>query len=71
MSNLSQTIADFQEAWQRLSRRWEDTKAVWKDPIAWHFAKEYWDVLAPQPPAVQREMERLAQVIAGARRSVR
>jgi hypothetical protein len=27
-------------------------------------------VLAPQPPAVQREMERLAQVIAGARRSV-
>jgi len=28
-------------------------------------------VLAPQPPAVQREMERLAQVIAGARRSVK
>ena len=32
------------------------------------FEKEYWEVLAPQLPAVQREMERLAQVIAGASR---
>ncbi|MDZ7379871.1 MAG: hypothetical protein ONB06_11080 [candidate division KSB1 bacterium] len=71
MTNLSQTIANFQDAWQRLGRRWEDTRAVWNDPIAWHFVKEYWDVLEPQVPATQREMEHLAQVIAGAKRSVK
>ncbi len=71
MTTLSQTIANLQNAWQRLSRCWEDTKALWNDPVAWSFAKEYWDVLSPQPPAVQREMERLAQVIAGARRNVK
>lgn len=71
MTTLSQPIADLQNAWQRLQRCWQDTKILWNDPVAWSFTKEYWDVLAQQVPATQREMERLAQVIAGARRSVK
>jgi hypothetical protein len=40
---------------------------VWTDLVRHDFEKEYRDALAPRPPAVQRKMERLVQVIAGAR----
>ncbi len=71
MSDLSRTAAELQEAWFRLCQRWGETKNVWNDPVRWDFEKEYWDVLAQQPPAVQQEMEQLAQVIAGAKRNVK
>jgi hypothetical protein len=60
-----------QTAWRRLCQAWEDAKAVWNDPVRWSFEKEHWTPLEQQVPAVQREMERLAQVIAQARRSVK
>jgi hypothetical protein len=71
MSNLNITISRLESEWKALALRWEETKKVWTDLVRRDFEKEYWETLAPQPPAVQREMERLAQVIAGARRSVK
>lgn len=71
MANLNTAIAQLEAGWKALVLRWEETKKVWNDLVRRDFEKEYWDVLAPQPPAVQHEMERLAQVIAGARRSVK
>jgi hypothetical protein len=71
MSNLNSTAAELQETWQRLRQRWTDTVAVWNDPVRWDFEKQYWQPLEGQTQATQREMERLAQVIAQARRSVR
>lgn len=71
MSNLNQAIHHLESNWKALNLRWEETKKVWADLVRRDFEKEYWDVLALQVPATQREMERLAQVIAGARRSVK
>jgi hypothetical protein len=71
MSNLNSTAAELQEAWRRLCQRWTDTAAVWNDPVRWDFEKQYWQPLEAQTQATQREMERLAQVIAQAQRSVR
>lgn len=71
MSNLNTAIAHLDAAWKSLHLRWEKTKKVWNDPVRRDFEKEYWAALEQQIPATQREMERLAQVIAGARRSVK
>jgi len=71
MSNLNTAISHLETEWKALALRWEETKKVWTDLVRRDFEKEYWEALAPQPPAVQREMERLAQVIAGAKRSVK
>jgi hypothetical protein len=70
MTNLNTTIAQLDSAWKTLRQRWEATKAVWNDPVRWDFEKEYWMPLEGQVLATQREMERLAQVIAQARRNV-
>jgi hypothetical protein len=40
MSNLHTTRAELQEAWQRLSQRWQGTMALWNDPVRWQFERE-------------------------------
>jgi len=70
MGNLSTTGAELQEAWQRLCLRWQETISLWNDPVRWQFEREYWQPLEGQMPATLKEMERLAQVVAQARRSV-
>jgi hypothetical protein len=71
MSNLNVTAAALDDAWQRLRQRWEETKALWNDPVRWQFEREFWQPLESQMLTTQKEMERLAQMIAQARRSVR
>ncbi|MBM4467317.1 MAG: hypothetical protein FJ014_17485 [Chloroflexi bacterium] len=71
MANLNTAAAQLDFAFRTLRQRWEVTTSVWNDPVRWNFEKEYWTPLEMQVPATQREMERLAQVIAQARRSVR
>jgi len=71
MVNLSTAIAQLDSGWKTLRQRWEDTTAVWNDPVRWSFEKEHWTPLDAQAQATQREMEQLAQVIAQARRSVK
>ena len=70
MGSLNIAGTELQEAWKRLRLRWQETISLWNDPVRWDFEKEYWTPLETQVPITQREMERLAQVIAQARRSV-
>lgn len=71
MTQLQATAAELQQAWQLLQQRWQQTRAVWNDPVARSFEKEHWTPLEQQARATQQEMERLAQVVAQARRSVK
>lgn len=71
MSNLNNTSVELRDIWQRLNQRWEEAKALWNDPVRWSFEKEHWTPLEGQVQATQREMARLAQVIAQAQRSVK
>lgn len=71
MANLSTTQAQLSEAFQRLRRCWEDTKAVWNDKVRWDFEKIYWTPLEGQTQTTLKEMERLAQLIAYVRQSVK
>lgn len=71
MTQVQATAAELHEAWQRLMQRWQSTRALWNDPVARSFEKEHWTPLEQQTRTTQQEMERLAQVIAKARRSVK
>ena len=56
---------------QALRQRWSDTQSVWNDPVSRAFEQEYLVPLENQTQATQREMERLAQVIAQAKHGVK
>jgi hypothetical protein len=71
MASLSITHAQLFESFQRMCQRWEGSKAVWNDRVRWDFEKNYWTPLDSQTQVVLKEMERLAQIISQARRSVK
>lgn len=71
MTTLQQNAKELVEIWRRLHQRWQDAQAQWNDPVAHSFAKEHWALLEQQMHAVQQELERLAQVVAQAQRSVK
>ena len=71
MANLSTTITQLDTAFQTLRQRWEHTKALWNDSVRRGFEDDYWTPLEKQTQTTQREMERLAQVISQAQRSVK
>ena len=71
MATLGNAAADLETAFRQLEQRWEATKALWNDPVRWAFEREYWAPLEEETRAADREMERLGQVIAQARRAVK
>jgi len=71
MANLNAAIFQLDSAMKTLRQQWEATSAVWNDPVSRNFQQNHWAPLEAQVQATGREMERLAQVIAQARRSVK
>ena len=71
MENLSATRAELQESWQRLCQRWQGTTALWSDPMHWQFEREFWQPLETQVLATMNEMQKLADIVAQARRRVK
>jgi hypothetical protein len=71
VANLNTTLSQLDTALKTLRQHWEATSAVWNDLVSRNFEKDYWAPLEGQVQATGREMERLAQVIAQARRSVK
>lgn len=71
MANLGSTVTQLDSIWRVLRQRWEHAKTLWNDPVRWSFEKDHWVPLENQVQATQREMERVAQVISQAQRSVK
>jgi len=71
MTNLKRPAADLQDAWQLLSQRWEQTKPLWNDSVRWSFEKDHHAPLEDQVRTTQRELERLAQIVAQSQRQVK
>jgi len=57
--------------WQKFCLTWEQTKALWNDPVSRDFEQKAVLPLAEQEERTQRELERLTDVIEQARRNVR
>ncbi|MGB0383840.1 MAG: hypothetical protein ACPGWR_03370 [Ardenticatenaceae bacterium] len=68
---LNTPLAQLNTAHKRLNQRWEATKSVWNDSVQQDFEKRYFQPLERQTQATLKEMERLAQVIAKARRHLK
>ena len=71
MVNSNTAISQLDATWQTLRQRWEHAKTLWNDSVRRGFEEDYWTPLEKQTQATQREVERLAQVIAKARQSVK
>lgn len=71
MSNLSHSLDHLTNSWQVLQQRWQQTRVLWNDPVAWAFEKDLWTPLEAQVQETVREIERLAQVVSQAQRHVK
>lgn len=70
MQQLRVTASQWEAAWQRTKQRWQETCAAWDDPVRYQFEREFYRPLEAQVAATQRELLRLAQVIAHAHQSI-
>ncbi len=71
MPGLNESVSALKESWMRLQQRFDDAKSKWDDPIRWAFEKQTWAPLERQARETLLEMQRLAEVIAQARRQVK
>ena len=71
MSNFEQCIEQLNVALKALHLRWEETKAVWNDPVSRDFEGTYLALLDGDTRVTLQEMQKLAQVVAEARRRIR
>ena len=71
MPNLSEQTTALKENWLRLEQRWGLAAAKWNDPVRWAFEKQTWAPLERQTRETLLEMQRLAEIVAQARRQVK
>ncbi|MEW6230987.1 MAG: hypothetical protein AB1566_01585 [Chloroflexota bacterium] len=71
MSALNTTQEQLHAAWQALQHQWRASCALWDDPVSRRFEREFWQDFERVVPATMNEMQKLAQVIAQARRNVK
>jgi hypothetical protein len=71
MGSLTDARERLDAAWKSLQERWRDTSVVWKDAISRRFERDFWQEFERQVPPTLEEMQKLAGVIAQARRQVR
>lgn len=71
MSNLGNKLGQFDSTWRTLNLCWKDATQLWNDPVQHKFEQEFWIPMEGQVQATQRELERLAQIVAQAQRRVK
>ena len=71
MGSLLNTQNQLGSSWQALQRKWQASCAQWNDPVSRKFEREFWQDFERVVPATINEMQKLAEVIAQARRSVK
>lgn len=69
--SLGVAADDLREGWKRLCQRWHETTEIWGDRVRWQFQDDFWNPLEAQLPATRAELERLADCVTKAHRSVR
>jgi len=66
---MGEPVDHLSTAWARLRQRWDVTSGLWNDLVRWRFQFERWSPLERQVQMTQREMERLAAVLAQVQRA--
>jgi uncharacterized protein YukE len=71
MSSLKQARERLQDEWTRLQDRWQAAAEQWRDAVQRRFEREFWQEYERTLPPVLHQMDRLAEVIAQARRELK
>ncbi len=71
MASLLNTRQQLGNSWQALQRQWQASRAQWNDPVSHRFEREFWQDIERIVPATMNEMQKLAEMIAQARRSIK
>ena len=71
MASIKAASESIQESWRLLLHQWQRTASLWSDAAQRQFQKSYMDEYEPAVIATLRELGRLEQVVAQARRSVK
>jgi len=71
MASLLSAHDHLDQGWQSLQRQWQASREQWNDPVSQRFEREYWQEHERLLPATMQEMQKLAEVIAQARRVVK
>jgi len=70
MSTVHHSRESLQSSWRILHQQCRSACDLWNDPVRHRFEREFWLEYEQVVPATVDEMERLAQIIAQARRHV-
>jgi hypothetical protein len=68
--SLSEVSKQLDSALQQLRQNWDAAAAQWDDSVRREFEHTYWEPLTAQTLSMHRQMARLAEVIAQARRQL-
>jgi hypothetical protein len=71
MASLMNAHDHLDQAWQSLQRQWQASSEQWNDPVSRRFEREFWEEYERVTLAMMAEIQRLAEVIAQARRAVK
>ncbi|MBC8447092.1 MAG: hypothetical protein H8D78_05020 [Chloroflexi bacterium] len=71
MSTLNDARERINSGWQVLQGQWHTACGLWDDPVQRRFEREFWQEFERTVPVAMKQMRRLAEVIAQARREVR
>jgi hypothetical protein len=71
MGSVKQSVEFLDTAWKILRQRYEETRQEWHDPSSSNFNRDYWEPLAREVEATQKQMYALAQIIEKAQRELR
>jgi hypothetical protein len=71
VSSLMNAADTIQQSWVLLSHQWRTTESLWTDAVERQFEKVYMEEYEPCVFSALRELSRLDQVIAQARRDVK
>ncbi len=71
MSGMNHSREILDNGWLRLQQQQRITFERWNDPVSDRFERDYWQDFDRILSATLAEMDKLAQVIAQARRSVK
>lgn len=71
MSEVRRARERIEDSWRMLQNQWQTSCGQWDDVVRQHFEQEFWQDCERVIPPALREMQKLTEILAQARREVK